>query len=370
MIEARTRQARRRGIGLAAALVLVALLPCSAAQAKRISVAVVGDSVQEGYTGADFADNFASIDPVRVGLTPVLRQSLARRTGASPGRGFVPAHPALWRYTGDWLHVGYGFGAAGPFGASGYAAETTDPAATATIEVTEPEISVLYWRGPGGGTFTVSAAGHRWSIDTAAPRSDGGGETRLAVPPGAKTLTVSGPTDGGLVRFTGLLARRPAPRHAIQYEVSNLAHAGRRVGEDVTPANREAFERLDVDVSLIMSGTVDELTANLLHSQAPIDDYAGGLRLRAQVANRTGRCVIVPPAPLPVRRAVERAFLRVAQRVAAEEHCGFANVLATVWASPHASKASNLTKDGMHPTHAGYLRISRALVPVIVNALH
>jgi len=357
------------GVALAAALVLVALLSAPAAQARRVSIAIVGDSVQEGYTAADFADDFASIDPRNAGLAPELRRLLASRTGEQPGAGFVPAHPALWRFTGDWLHVGYGFGAAGPFGASGYAAETTDPTGTATIEVAEPEVSVLYWRGPGGGTFRVSAGGRTWRIPTAAARSDGGGETRLDLPTGTRTLTVTGPADGGLVRFTGLLARRPAPRHATQYEVSNLAHAGRRAGEDVTPANRQAFEKLDIDLSLIMSGTTDELTSNLLHSSKELDDYDGGLRLRARVARRTGRCVIVPPAPLPVRRSIQRDYFRVARRVAGEEGCGFAPVLSRVWTSPHASVAGRLTKDGMHPTRAGYRRIAKALVPVIVEAL-
>jgi hypothetical protein len=364
------RHRRATGTALAIALVLCVACACApVAAAKRITVAVVGDSVQEGYTAADYTDDFASIVPARAGLVPVLRQVLAGETGARPGAGFIPAHPARWKLSGDWLETGYGFGTAGPFGASGYGFETTDSSATATIDVAERDVAVLYWRGPGGGTFTVSAGGRTWPIDTSAARSEGGGETWLHLPDGAGTVTITGPADGRLIRFTGLLARRPAPRHAIQYEVSNLAHAGRRAGEDITPANREAFERLGIDVTLIMSGTTDEMTSDYIGGGRWIKDYDGGLRYRARVARRTGRCVIVPPAPLPVKTWIQRAYFRVGKRVAREEHCTFAHLLSHVWPSSKASIAKRLTKEGVHPTTAGYVRISRALVPAIAREL-
>jgi hypothetical protein len=359
---------RATGAALVLALALgLAFAPV--AGAKRITVAVVGDSVQEGFTAADYANDFASIDPPRAGLTPVLRQILAGQTGARPGTGFIPAHPALWKLSGDWLETGYGFGTAGPFGASGYGFETTDASATATIDVAEPDVAVLYWRGPGGGTFTVAAGGRTWPIDTSASRPDGGGETWLHLPGRAGTVTIGGPADGRLIRFTGLLARRPAPRHAIQYEVSNLAHAGRRAGEDITPANRQAYERLRIDLTLIMSGTTDEMTSDYIGGSRWIKDYDGGLRYRARVARRTGRCVIVPPAPLPVKTWIQHAYFRVGKRVAREEHCTFAHLLSQVWPSSKASIAKHLTTEGIHPTRAGYVRISRALVPAITREL-
>jgi hypothetical protein len=334
-----------------------------------VTVAVVGDSVQEGYTADDFADDFASIDPVRAGLAPVLRSLLAAETDARPGTGFVPAHPARFHFEGDWLHTGFGFGLAGPFGASGYAAETADPAATATVAVSEREVAVLYWRGPQGGSFGVTAGGRTWTIDTHAAASSGAGVRWLRLPAGATTLTIGGPAGGGLIRFTGLLARRPAPRHTIQYEVEELAHSGRRTGEDLTPANRQAFGALRIDLTLILSGTTDELTSDYLGGRRWIDDFEGGLRIRAREARRSGRCVIVPPPPLPVRRSVQSAYSRVARRVAAREGCTFADLLEHVWPSSRASIARGLTKEGIHPTHAGYLLISRRLLPAITQAL-
>jgi hypothetical protein len=97
------------------ALLAALLVAAPAAQARNVSVAVVGDSVQEGYTVQDFADGFASIDPARAGLAPALQDALGRG-----GYGFVPAHPARWTLGGEWLATGYGFGTAGPSGASGY----------------------------------------------------------------------------------------------------------------------------------------------------------------------------------------------------------------------------------------------------------
>jgi hypothetical protein len=349
-------------IGGARTLALVAALfaAAPAAQARSVSVAVVGDSVQEGYTVQDFADGFASIDPARAGLAPALQDALGR-----PGDGFVPAHPARWTLSGDWLATGYGFGTAGPFGASGYGLETRDGAAAATTRIEHGRVAVLYWRGPGGGTLTVTAGDRTWSIATAGARSDGGGETWLHLPLGATALTVRGPADGGLVRFLGVHARSSG-----RYAVLNLAHGGRRTGEDLTAANRQAFLALHPDVTLLLSGTVDEMTSDYAGGDRWLRDFEGGLRVRARLARRTGRCAIVPPAPLPVRASIHRAYLRAAQRIAREEGCTFAPVLARVWRSPEASIARRLTREGVHPTRAGYARVARALVPLVRELQH
>ncbi|HEX3318603.1 MAG TPA: GDSL-type esterase/lipase family protein [Solirubrobacteraceae bacterium] len=361
---ARRRQARVAAAALAAALA-ACLLAAPAATARRVTVAVVGDSVEEGYTVQDYADNFASVDPARVGLTPVLRDALAARAGTRPGRGFVPMHPALWRFAGAWLHTGYDFGGPGPIGASGYGSQTDDPTATATIAVSEPQVALLYQRSPDGGAFTVTAGGRTWRIDTRADRSDGAGETWLRVPTGARTLTVGGPVAGGTLRFLGLIARRPAPGAATQYEVSNLAHAGRRTGEDLTPANAQAFTRLGIDVTVLLSGTVDEMTADYIGGDRWEAEFAAGLRTRARDARRTGRCIVVPPPPLPVAQAIQRSFFAVERRVARQEGCAFAPVLARVWRTSAASVARGLTHEGIHPTASGYGRMARALVPVV-----
>jgi lysophospholipase L1-like esterase len=55
--------------------------------------------------------------------------------------------------------------------------------------------------------------------------------------------------------------------------------------------------------------------------------------------------------------------------VAREEHCTFAHLLSQVWPSSKASIAKHLTTEGIHPTRAGYVRISRALVPAITREL-
>jgi len=342
------------------ALVAALLAAAPVAQARSVSVAVVGDSVQEGYTVQDFADGFASIDAGRAGLAPALQDALGRS-----GSGFVPAHPARWTLSGDWLAAGYGFGTAGPFGASGYGLETRDGAAAATTHIEAGRVAVLYWRGPGGGTFTVNAGDRTWSIGTAAARSDGGGETWLRVPRGATSLVVRGPADGGLVRFLGVRAR-PSGR----YDVLDLAHGGWRTGEDLTPANREALLALHPDVTLIMSGTVDEMTSDYAGGDRWLRDFEGGLRIRARLARRTGRCAIVPPPPLPVKPSIQRSYLRAERRIASEERCAFAPVLAGVWRSPAASVARRLTREGVHPTAAGYARLARALVPLVRELQH
>jgi lysophospholipase L1-like esterase len=342
------------------ALLAALLAAAPAAQARSVSVAVVGDSVQEGYTVQDFADGFASSDPARAGLAPALQGVLGGR-----GYGLVPAHRARWTLAGDWLASGYGFGTAGPFGASGYGLETGDGAATATTQIEAGRVAVLYWRGPGGGTLTVTAGDRTWSIATAGARSDGGGETWLHLPPGATGLTVRGPADGGLVRFLGIRAGSSGP-----YDVLNLAHGGRRTGEDLTPANRQAFLALHPDVTLLLSGTVDQMTSDYAGGDRWLRDFEGGLRIRARMARRTGRCAIVPPPPLPVKASIQRSYLRAERRIAREERCTFAPVLAGVWRSPEASIARRLTREGVHPTRAGYARVARALVPLVRELQH
>jgi lysophospholipase L1-like esterase len=78
----------------------------------------------------------------------------------------------------------------------------------------------------------------------------------------------------------------------------------------------------------------------------------------------------VPPAPLPVKAATQRAYRRAEQRVARQEGCTFAPVLARVWRSSEASVASRLTREGVHPTQAGYRRVARALAPVVEALQH
>jgi hypothetical protein len=129
--------------------------------------------------------------------------------------------------------------------------------------------------------------------------------------------------------------------------------------------NRRAFGRLHIDVTLILSGGVDEMTADYIGGGRWLRDFEGGLRVRARDARRTGRCAIVPPPPLPVAAAIKRAFARVERAIARQEGCTFAPVLEHVWASPGVSLAGRLTHEGIHPTRAGDARMARALVPVV-----
>jgi lysophospholipase L1-like esterase len=152
--------------------------------------------------------------------------------------------------------------------------------------------------------------------------------------------------------------------------VLNLAHGGRRTGEDLTPANRQAFVALHPDVTLIMSGTVDEMTSDYVGGDRWLRDFPGGLRTRARLARRTERCAIVPPPPLPVKASIQRSYVRAERRIAREQRCTFAPVLAGVWRSPEASIARRLTREGVHPTRAGYARVARALVPLVRELQH
>jgi lysophospholipase L1-like esterase len=71
-----------------------------------------------------------------------------------------------------------------------------------------------------------------------------------------------------------------------------------------------------------------------------------------------------------VKASIRRSYLRAERRIAREERCSFAPVLAAVWRSREASIARRLTREGVHPTRAGYARVARALVPLVRELQH
>jgi len=79
---------------------------------------------------------------------------------------------------------------------------------------------------------------------------------------------------------------------------------------------------------------------------------------------------VVPPPPLPVTVSIQRAYLRAERRIAREERCAIAPVLARGWRSPGASIARRPTREGVHPTRAGYARVAAALVPLVRELQH
>ena len=202
-----------------------------------MTVAVAGDSVSEGYTTPH-------------GLTrafvPNITNALIRRGFTRGGVGFVPAMPFRWTFShpvganaaqvppGGWRLLGFGVNVMGQDGPSTYSAAATSPSATATAPVRGPRVRLLFNTTPDSTPFTVEAGSTTWSLNAYAPGTERPVGYSLAIPPGARMLTVRGPSNGTL-KFAGAMDRRDPPPGEVQVEVDNIAHAGVMPQDSLAP---------------------------------------------------------------------------------------------------------------------------------------
>lgn len=357
--------------GLAGTAVVGGVSPCGAIAGPRVTVAVYGDSVVEGYTVPDY---------LRYGMVPALGDELARLGGLDlGGAGLIPATPFRWTFNHyvsgavaadpiGWALAGYASHALD--GPSGYSAVAVSPRATATTAIDATTVGVLFTKHAGSGVFTVTAGASTWMIDARSTGRPTPAEQWLTLPPGAQTITVHGPSSGSLV-FDGVIARRPVIAGRVQVEMENLGHAGHTLTDDAVPRVGQELAALRFDVSVFMAEYIYEYSAQYAPHGAyfevayahALHDY--GRRVRAY----GGLCLIADNSPLPLPAAVVARFAAINRREARTLGCAHSAAAAGIWNPATAVKDGFVILDGVHPTPAGYRRIVAALAPAVLRLI-
>jgi hypothetical protein len=334
------------------------------ATGRRVTIAVFGDSVVESYTVPDF---------LAKGLVPQIGDSLVAAGFDRGGVGLIPVTPFRWHFNhfvpysvnpapaDGWLLVGYGL--AGSDGPSGYSALASSPAASATAPIDDPLVGVLYTKNTTSGSFTVTAGSATWTIDAHSTGPPTPVETWLQMPPGARSITVHGPTSGTLL-FDGVVGRRPVAAGRIQVEVDNLGHQAHLLGRDLSPRVIGSLTQQRYDISVFLGGYLSELIAASEPGTYREDQYLTALRRRAALVRAYGgRCLIVDPSPIPVPPRIVARYAAIDRRAAAAGGCGYSGALAHLWKTATSVKRGLTLADDIHPTAAGYRLIARALEP-------
>jgi hypothetical protein len=263
-----------------------------------------------------------------------------------------------------WLAVGWGAYGTGLDGPSGYSAVTTSAQARATVAVSDPDIEVLYTTTGAPCSFTVSAAGKTWTINTYRPGAPVDTETPVVLPPGRHELTVHGP-DCGLLTFDGVVAQRPVPPGQVQVEVDNLGHSGVFPWDEFGTGVQQSLIEQRYDISVFLWGYLVEVEAG----KSLAAPYLKVMMARAHIAREHGgQCLIVAPTPIEVPQHSVTFVSGLDRTIARRAGCTYTTALTHLWSSP--AKAENqglLLLDGVHPSAAGYKVITHALAPIIAG---
>jgi hypothetical protein len=356
---------------LAVALAVVVTPTAGAARrpGTRVTIGLFGDSVTESLLVPNF---------LKEGLAPQLDQAEAGLGFVAGGAGLIPAAPYRWHFskwaqysvrpipTNGWLTIGYGAASPGIDGPSGYSAVATSPLATATVAVSDPDVEILYTSSTVPCTFTVSAAGHTWTINTyrSGPAIDT--ETPIVLPSGRHELTVHGPSCGAL-SFDGAVAERPVPPGQVQVEVDNLGHSGELPWVSFSTRVQESLIEQRYAISVFLYGYIGEVVG----SPQQLKPYVSTLEARARIAREHGgACLIVAPTPIEVPKAAVTLVSKMDRTAAREAHCTYTTALTHLWSSPAAAEAKGLVLvDGVHPSATGYTLMVHALAPIITQMI-
>lgn len=212
----------------------------------------------------------------------------------------------------------------------------------------------------------MSVDGNGRTVDARANTLDGGGIAWVAARRrgrGKHLITIT-PLDGRL-RLTGVLSERTRRASRPRVEVIALGQSCACASDRFTPAQQQAVAALELDLTLILFGTNDQVKLQSSDDGATRAAVIAGLRSRGELARRHGgTCIIVPPAPNPRPPGIQREIRKLERRAAAQAGCRYAPILARLW-SATTSVSAGLTDDGIHPTPAGYRRMARALASAI-----
>ncbi|HEY5316567.1 MAG TPA: hypothetical protein VIJ20_01210 [Solirubrobacteraceae bacterium] len=356
---------------LAAMLCVAAIGAASTAAAARrpgtrVTVAVFGDSVTESLLVRNFLTE---------GLVPQLSRAVTSLGFAAGGIGLIPAATFRWHFnawaalgTGPipkngWATVGYG-ATPGYDGPSGYSALASSPLASATAAVSDPDLEILYTSTNVPCSFTVSAAGRTWTIDTFHPGPAIDTESPLELPVGRHELTIHGPNCGAL-SFDGIVAERPVPPGQVQVEVDGLGHTGEFPSLHFAPRVQQSLIDQRYDISVFLYGYIGEAVGGPAVSAL----YLKAMIARTRIAREHGgACLIVEPTPIAVPRSAVSLVSRLDRTAARREGCRYTTVLGNLWSNAAtAVRRGLLLVDGIHPTAAGDKLIAHALAPVVAQ---
>jgi len=333
-----------------------------------VTIAVFGDSVAEAYTVPDY---------IQRGLVPQLANSMVSAGFERGGVGLIPVTPFRWQFNkyvpyslgpapaDGWLLIGYGL--RGTDGPSGYSGLASSPGATATAAISDPQVGVLYTKDTASGPFTVTAGSKTWTIDAHSTGPPAPAETWLAMPVGAGTITVHGPTRGTLL-FDGVVGRRPVGAGRVQVEVDNLGHMAHLLGRDFAPRVVASLVEQRYDISVFLGGYLSELLAASQPGDYREDQYASALREHADLVHGYGgRCLIVDPSPIPVPARIAARYAAIDRRAAGQDGCAYSDAISHLWKASTAVGRGLTLVDDIHPTAAGYRLIVRALTPELTR---
>lgn len=374
---AKTNCIRRSTAVLVAAIAGCALAAVPAADAvvgPRVTIAMYGDSVTEGYTIPHY---------LRDSLVPRIRAGLTKVGGfETPGVGLIPASVFRWhfnKYTvagtnelprlDSWTLSGFSAMNPGPDGLSGYSAIALGPTVTASapIDPTAPFVAILYTKFAGSGVFTVTAGGQSWSIDANSTGPPTPTQQWITVPPGTTSINVHGPATGSMI-FDGVINRGPVSTGRIGVEVENLAHMGHRLSQDFAPRIISALLQQRFDISVFLSAYIWEFAAAGGGNKYE-KGYASELHNRiGLIKSYGGLCLVADPSPLPLALGpVIARFQTIDRQVAERSGCVYTKALAHLW-NPSTAVARGITLvDGVHPRSPGYRLMADVLVPMLVK---
>jgi hypothetical protein len=289
----------------------------------------------------------------------------------------IPVTPFRWRFNrytvfggatpnpDGWILDGYASRAVD--GPSGYSALAFSPRALATAPIDSPTIAILFTKHSGSGVFTVTAGASTWTIDGRSTGPPTPTEQWLTMPPGARTITVHGPSSGTLI-FDGAIARRPVGSGRIQLEMENLGHMGHTLSDDSAPRIGQSLVGQRFDVSIFLAAYIYQYSAQYGGQRARSEaEYVAALRAHArQIRAYGGLCLVADSSPVPLSAAVLDQFAAINRREARLLGCAHTDALRRLW-SAGTSVAKRLTLvDGSHPTREGYRRIAAALAPSVL----
>jgi hypothetical protein len=370
----RSRRALVPAALLSAMLLLAAMGAAPTAGASRrpgtrVTVGLFGDSVTESLLVPNF---------LQEGLAPQLDRAEVALGFAAGGAGLLPAAPYRWHFNkweqfgvtpmpkNGWLTIGYGAGSAGIDGPSGYSAVAESPLATATTEVSDPDVEILYTSSPVPCTFQVTSAGHTWTIQTyrSGPAIDT--ETPIVLPSGRHELTVHGPSCG-VLSFDGAVAELPPPPGQVQVEVDNLGHSGQLPWISLSPRVEDALVGQRYTISVFLYGYIGEVVGE----RKQLAPYVSAMVARARIAREHGgACLIVAPTPIEVPKSAVTLVSGLDRTAAREGHCTYTTALTHLWSSPAVGEENGFVLvDGVHPSATGYTLIDHALAPVIAKMI-
>jgi hypothetical protein len=314
---------------------------------------------------------------------PALGTGLVRAGGFSRGgTGLVPVTPFRMRFNRynvlggappdplGWVLAGYA--SHGEDGPSGYSGLAYSPTATASAPVDSPMVAVLYTKYAGSGPFTVTAGSSTWTIDGRTTGPPTPTEQWLAMPPGATTITVHGPSSGVLV-FDGLIERRPVAPGTVQVEMENLGHMGHTLTDDSAPRTLASLVAQRFDVSIFLAEYIYQYSAEYSAAGSGSryeQQYLRELRAFAgAVHSYGGLCLIADSSPVPIEAKVLAAFAATNRRAARSLGCSYTDALSHLWNPATAVRDGLTLVDGSHPTKRGYQRMVAALAPQVTRLI-